>query len=178
MGASKQGFRPPAERRVALGDARQRGAPWISWRRRWLSPRLLIPSRFGLPPVVNWRATMPSHAERSRPRSKLSDGGDKRADARIAPNVGIVVSRLASSLSFTERMNAASKAAIRRSSSAHCARASATKRTIRGLNPAPFCSSISTTRNVCQLPFALRRDQSSLQEDGAQLIDQRRPLPD
>ena len=32
------------------------------------------------------------------------------------------------------------------------------------------------TQKLLELPFALRRDQSSLQKDGAQLIDQSRPL--
>jgi hypothetical protein len=36
--------------------------------RKYLLPRLVIPSNFGLPPVVAWRGTSPSHAERSRPR--------------------------------------------------------------------------------------------------------------
>jgi Helix-turn-helix domain len=34
-------------------------------------PRLLMPSRRGLPPVVACRGTNPSHAARSRPRAKV-----------------------------------------------------------------------------------------------------------
>jgi hypothetical protein len=36
------------------------------------TPRLLIPTRRGLPPVVTCRGTKPSHAAKSRPRAKLS----------------------------------------------------------------------------------------------------------
>src|SRR6202035_742411 len=76
----------------------------------------------------------------------LADGGDKggcddRADAWDCHR------RRASSFSFTQRANSPSKAAIRRSISAHCVRASATSTIIRELNPAPPCSSISTARN-------------------------------
>ena len=80
--------------------------------------RLLIPSSFGLPPVVNCRGTRPSQAARSRPWSKLSawPTAATRADATIAPKPGIVVSRRALSFSFAHRMNSVSKAAIRRSS--------------------------------------------------------------
>ena len=48
---------------------------------------------------------------------------------------------------------------------------------MRGLNPAPPCSSISTVRNCSsfRLPCGAT---SPLQQDGAQLIDQSRPLPD
>ena len=46
-------------------------APWISSLRRYLLPRLLIPSRRGFPPVVAWRGTSPNQAARSRPRAKV-----------------------------------------------------------------------------------------------------------
>ena len=54
-----------------------------------------MPSSFGLPPVVNCRGTMPSQAERSRPRSKASarPTAATSADATIAPNPGIVATR-------------------------------------------------------------------------------------
>jgi hypothetical protein len=46
-------------------------APWISSLRRYTLPRLVIPFRRGLPPVVCCRGTRPSQADRSRPRAKL-----------------------------------------------------------------------------------------------------------
>ena len=104
--------------------------------------------------------TKPSQAARSR----LSDRptAATSADAMSAPTPGIVVSRRASSFSFAQRTNSASKAAIRRSSSAHCARASAMSSIIRGL-PAPPCSSISTARNCSsfRLPCAATNPRSS-----------------
>ena len=75
----------------------------------------------------------------------LTNGGDKGGGDDRADPV-IVVNRRASSLCFTQRTNSASKAEIRRSGSAQCFRASATSTIIRGLNPAPPCSSISTAR--------------------------------
>src|SRR5262249_19895056 len=42
-------------------------APWMSNFRRERSPRLLIPSNSGLPPVECCRGTTPSHAANSRP---------------------------------------------------------------------------------------------------------------
>jgi hypothetical protein len=106
MGSAHEALRPSAKRRVALSHIGQRRAraPWISCLRRYLLPRLLIPSSFGFPPVVNCRGTRPSHAARSRPRSKLSarPTAATRADATIAPMPGIVVSRRASSTPRTE----------------------------------------------------------------------------
>ena len=51
---------------------------------------------------------------------------------------------------------------------------------MRGLNPSPPCSSIvhEDGQELLELPLALRRDHSALQQDGAQLIDQSRSLPD
>ena len=43
-------------------------APWMINLRKYLLPRLVIPSSFGLPPVVGCRGTRSSHAARSRPR--------------------------------------------------------------------------------------------------------------
>jgi hypothetical protein len=65
---------------------------------------------------------------------------DNRAEA------GDLRQPTASSFSFAQRTNSASKALIRRSSSTHCARASSTSSTMRGLKLAPPCSSISTLR--------------------------------
>ena len=66
-------------------------------RSRW--PIFDILPSLGLPPVVCWRGTRPSQAEKSRPRRKLSIGGAKAciADAQIGPMPGMVISRLASS---------------------------------------------------------------------------------
>jgi hypothetical protein len=82
--------RPSGVSRAATKGSAAR-APWISCRRRYLFPRLLIPNSFGLPPVVNWRGTMPSQAERSRLRSKASGRptAATSAEAMIAPNPGI-----------------------------------------------------------------------------------------
>lgn len=79
---------------------------------------------------------------------------------------------------IARRTSSTSKAEIRRSSSAHCARASATSTTIRGLRPAPPCSSISTARNCSnfRLPCGATLPRSNRM--GAQLIDQSCPLPD
>jgi hypothetical protein len=128
MGAAHEPFRPSAERRVVLGDVGQRGG-------RSMDPEQLRFAAGGELPRDN-----ASQAERSRPRSKASarPTAATSAEATIAPNPGIVTRRLASSFSLAQRTNSASKASIRRSSSAHCARASATRRTIRGLNPAPL----------------------------------------
>src|ERR1700735_1379514 len=121
--------RPSGVSRSAIWGSAAR-APWINCLRRYLLPRLLIPSSFGLPPVVNCLGTKPSHAARSRPWLNLSarPTAATRAEATIAPIPGIVVNRQASSFSFAQRTNSASKAAIRRSSSAHSRRASSTSR--------------------------------------------------
>ena len=63
--------RPSGVSRSAIWGSAAR-APCINCLRRYLLPRLLIPSSFGLPPVVNCLGTKPSHAARSRPWSKLS----------------------------------------------------------------------------------------------------------
>src|SRR6185437_541093 len=47
-------------------------APWIKSLRRYLLPRLLIPTNRGLPPVVTCRGTKPSQAAKSRSRANLS----------------------------------------------------------------------------------------------------------
>ena len=47
-------------RRLRLSSTER--APWISNVRKYVSPRLLMPSRFVLPPEEFWRGTSPSHA--------------------------------------------------------------------------------------------------------------------
>src|SRR5215472_8708959 len=64
-------------------------APWISIRRRYTLPRLLMPYSFCLPPVECCRGTTPTQAAKSRPPTKSraiadgghSGGGDQRAEA-------------------------------------------------------------------------------------------------
>src|SRR3954447_15245325 len=55
---------------VALpeSDGRAARAPWISSVRRYVLPRLVMPSRRVLPPVLACRGTSPSQAARSRAR--------------------------------------------------------------------------------------------------------------
>src|SRR5205085_12408426 len=55
---------------VLDSEGRAARAPWMMSLRRYLLPRLVIPSSFGLPPVLACRGTSPSQAERSRPRLK------------------------------------------------------------------------------------------------------------
>src|SRR5450432_3631940 len=59
-------------------------APWISSVRKYASPRLLIPSSVGLPPLELWRGTRPSQAETCRPLSKLCASA---IDATSAPSL-------------------------------------------------------------------------------------------
>src|SRR5580704_15385218 len=165
MGPPHQLFRPSAERRVTLRDMGQRGArPVDQLFAQILVAALADSEQLRLTPVVNCLGTKPSHAARSRPWLKVSarPTAATTAEATIAPIPGIVVNRRASSFSFAQRTNSASKAAIRRSGSAHCARASSMSRIVRGLKLAPPCSSISTFRNC--LSFHLPcGDQPSLQ---------------
>ena len=74
-------------------------APVIRSRLRSRWPILDILPSLGLPPVVCCLGTSPSHAEKSRPRRKLSIGGAKAcsAIAVIGPTPGIVMRRTASS---------------------------------------------------------------------------------
>jgi len=46
---------------VLDSDGRAARAPWMMSLRRYLLPRLVIPSSLGLPPVVAWRGTSPIH---------------------------------------------------------------------------------------------------------------------
>jgi hypothetical protein len=55
--------------RLNVGKAAR--APWISILRKYLLPRLVMPSKQGFPPVVACRGTRPSHAAKSRPRAKV-----------------------------------------------------------------------------------------------------------
>src|SRR5208337_4486087 len=126
----------------------------------YLLPRLLIPSSFGLPPVVNCRGTRPSQAARSRPWSKLSawPTAATSADATIAPKPGIVDSR-DPAIEFGP---------LRASVGDEQDHAWAQ----------PFSALLvhEDGQELLELPLALRRDHSALQQDGAQLIDQSRSL--
>lgn len=85
-------------------------------------PRLLMPSSFGLPPVVCWRGTRPSQAARSRARVKVlpSSTAARRAVAVIVPMPGIDTRRRAASSARACSTNSRSSAAMRRSRSVHC----------------------------------------------------------
>ena len=76
-------------------------APWMRSLRRYLLPRLVMPTNRGLPPVVIWRGTKPSQAARSRPARKdlgVADGGHQRGRVQHAdagdrgepPRIGVV----------------------------------------------------------------------------------------
>ena len=74
-----------------------------SRRRRLRSPRLLMPSKVGLPPVLYWRGTSPIEAENCRALTncRASPSSIAKALAVIGPIPGISSSRwlLSSSLS-------------------------------------------------------------------------------
>ena len=150
MGPPHQLFRPSAERRVTLRDMGQSGARPVDQ----LFAQILVAA---LADSEQLRLTPGSELPRNQAQPcgeiaavveifrSTGSGNERRRDNRA--EAGIVVSRWASSSSFAQRTNSASKAAIRRSSSAHYARASSTSRTMRGPKLAPPCSSISTARN-------------------------------
>ena len=142
--------------------------------RKYLLPRLLIPSSFGLPPVVEPAAEPGGEIAAAVEAFRMTDGGDEsrrddRADARNCRQpAGVLVL-------LVQRMNSASKAAVRRSSSAHCVRASSTKGYPRAQSYPAF-SSVRTMRNCSslRLPFA---PPPPFEQDRTQLIDQSRALP-
>src|SRR5271156_3578990 len=140
-----EGLVPALDRGVPLLASRGRAdrAPWISSLRRYLLPRLVMPTSRGLPPVVTWRGTSPSQAARSRPRAKLcpSPMAATNAVAFSTPIPGIVASRRAAGSLRARAANSLSKAAIRRSSSRHSARISSTSQRIRGLSVVSFSGS-------------------------------------
>src|SRR6478672_1739149 len=72
-------------------------APWMNSIRRYLFPRLLMPSNFSLPPVVCCLGTSPSQAPKSRPRLNAapSPTAATRAVALSTPTPGIVTNRRA-----------------------------------------------------------------------------------
>ena len=119
---------------VEMGPHHQRFSPSTQWRVavRLVGQRLWLPASGELP------------RNQTEPRGQIATmfeafcvadrGHERRCNDRA--DTGIVVSRREASFSFAHLTNSASKAAIRRSSSAHCARASATSRIIRGLTPA------------------------------------------
>ena len=120
MGAFEQRLRPSAQRRVALSDIGQRRARSMD---QLLAKILVAP----LADAEQLRLAAGGELPRdeAQPGRKIatsieglrSPTAATSADATIAPNPGIVASRRASSFSFTQRTNSASKAAIRRSSS-------------------------------------------------------------
>ena len=143
-------------------------------------PRLLIPSSFGLPPVVNCRGTRPSQAARSRPWSKafrLTDGGDERrrddraeAGDRRQPTGVFVLLRPADELGVEGRDPSIELRPLRAGVVDEQDHAWAQARSALLVH--------QDVQELLELPLALRRDHSALQQDGAQLIDQSRPLTD
>src|SRR5512143_3129982 len=72
MGSCEQAAQPLPQASAASAQEWQgRARPWISILRKYLLPRLVMPSRRGLPPVVTCRGTSPSQAARSQPRAKV-----------------------------------------------------------------------------------------------------------
>ena len=169
---------PPSGVSLLESVGRTALAPWIRSLRRWQLPRLVIPARRGLPPVVICRGTRPSHAARSRPRANVrpSPIAAERAVAFSTPMPGMVARRRALSSFFARDANSSSKAAMRRSRTRHSSRMSSISRRIRGLTLRPFSSpSIASSSRSRLRP--LRDDRAPLQENCTQLIDQGRALP-
>ena len=77
------------------------GASCTNSLRKYLLPRLLMPSNFCLPPVVNSRGTIPIQVDRSRPFPNALPFpiAPIKAVAVTGPTPGIVVSRWQASLS-------------------------------------------------------------------------------
>ena len=75
-------------------------APWMSSVRKYASPRLLIPSSVGLPPLELWRGTKPNQTETCRPLRKLCASATEATSALAAsgPMPGILSSLQLSSL--------------------------------------------------------------------------------
>ena len=79
------------------GRTRWQKAPWISSVRRYRSPRLLMPSSVGFPPVERCCGTMPSQVASSRPlrHSAASPTAATSAVDVSGPTPGIASSRSA-----------------------------------------------------------------------------------
>lgn len=134
--------------RLKVGKAAR--APWISILRKYLLPRLVMPSRRGLPPVVACRGTSPSHAARLRPRAKVSASptAATSAVALSAPIPGMLVSRRAASSRFASTANSASNAAILSSSASYRVSMSSIRSWIRELSSPVPCRRSSVTRSL------------------------------
>lgn len=105
--------------------------------------RFVMPSRRGLPPVVNCRGTSPNHAPRSRARSKLPAFpiAAIKAVAFSTPIPGISVSRRAAASFRASDKNSALRAAIFVSRIFHSHRSSAISRCTRSdksVRPRPW----------------------------------------
>ena len=149
MSAGQQSLCPTAQRCIALGQVWQCSPRAMDEQpSKVLVASLADPGRRGLPPVVDWRGTRPSHAARSRPRAKelALPTAAIRAVAIVTPTPGMDVNRRASSFSLAQDTNSASKSAMRRSSSCHCAIMSAINVRIRRLRPQSSCSPIKVAR--------------------------------
>ena len=134
--------------RLKVGKAAR--APWMSIFRKYLLPRLVIPSKRGLPPVVACRGTSPSQAARSRPRANVfaPPTAATSAVALSAPMPGMVVSRRAASSRLASAANSASNAEILSSSASHRVSMSSIRSWIRALSSPPPCRRSSVTRSL------------------------------
>jgi hypothetical protein len=98
-------------------------APWTRSRLRFLSPRLLMPSNVGLPPVLYWRGTNPIDAAnwRAEANCRASPNSVASTLAVIGPMPGIASRRWPRSSSRSCRINS-------RSTSPTCSARSGCKR--------------------------------------------------
>lgn len=136
-----------------------------------------MPSSLGLPPVVACRGVRPSQAARSRPRPKLaaSPTAAVSAVALMTPIPGIVDRRRAASSARAIRTNSASKAAIRSSRLRHSARKSSIRKPHARRQPGIVLIG-ENPKHIFQLAPTLSNDDAALQQQCAQVIDQRRAL--
>lgn len=95
---------------LRASDGKAALAPWIKSVRRYLLPRLEMPSSLGLPPVEYCRGTIPSHAPRSRalPNAEPSPTAATSAVALRAPIPGIDAKRRVAASSRARSMNSRS----------------------------------------------------------------------
>ena len=175
--ASSPRSQPPSG--VSLLDkvGRAARAPWISILRRYLLPRLLIPSSFGLPPVVICFGTSPSQAARSRPRPKVSalpiaatsavafsgpipGNGHQQSGGLV--RAGLQRELLVESLDASVQLAPFGLVVLDQQPGS---------RAERDL----LCGQQGLEVQL-QLAPPLRHDDAALQQEGAQLVDQRRPL--
>ena len=181
MGAFEQRSRPSGQRRVALSDKGQGGARSVDQLLAEIPVASLAdPKQLRLAAGVSWRGTMPSQAERSRPAIKGlrppdrrdEGGGHDRAQAwdRHKASGAFVLSRLADELRIEGLYPPIEFGPLHPS--------------VGDQKDHPRAQSRSALfvhqhgQELLKLPLALRRGHAAFKQDGAQLIDQGRPLPD